>query len=332
MSMDKKLLVISLTVALVLTACAPAMSAESPAMPVMEQSESFGGGFDDEASFDRGFVESEKAANVADGISSGVSSAAVQRMVIKNADLSIVVDDPIQKMESIAAMADEMGGFVVNSNVWQNTLHNGAKVPHASITIRVLSERLDEVLDRIKDGVGEITSENVSGQDVTSDYTDLASRLRNLEAAETQLQEIMDEARATEDVLQVYNNLVNVREQIEVIKGQMEYYEEATKLSRISVDITGDAEAQPLQIGGWEPVGVAKEAIEAMINALQWLGDVAIWFVLCVLPIGILIGIPLFFVGRYVRRLRKRYKAEKVTEKQAAENSVEDSIKNESKS
>jgi hypothetical protein len=208
-----------------------------------------------------------------------------------------------------------MGGFVVSSNVWQNTLSNGAKVPHASITIRVPSERLDEALGLIKAGVGEITSENVSGQDVTSDYTDLQSRLRNLEAAETQLQAIMDEASKTEDVLQVYNNLVNVREQIEVIKGQMQYYEQAAALSMISVDITGDEEAQPLQIGGWQPAGVAKDAIETMINTLQSLGNIAIWFVLCVLPIGILVGVPLFFAGRYVRRLRKRQKAEVIAAK-----------------
>jgi hypothetical protein len=182
---------------------------------------------------------------------------------------------------------------------------------------------LDEALDKIKAGVGEILSENVSGQDVTREYTDLQSRLRNLEAAETQLQEIMDEASKTEDVLQVYNDLVNVREQIEVIKGQMQYFEQAAALSMISVDITGDEEAQPLQIGGWQPVGVAKDAIEAMVNTLQWLGDVAIWFVLCVLPIGIIVGIPLYFAGRYGLRLRKQRRAEKAEIEQETKETTE---------
>ena len=236
-------------------------------------------------------------------------------MVIKNADLSIVVTEPLEKMDAIAAMAEEMGGFVVGSNVWQTTLSNGSKVPHASVTIRVPAERFDEALDTIKVDVGEVTAENVSGQDVTREYTDLRSRLGNLEAAEKKLQEIMDEASDTEDVLQVYNNLVEVREQIEVIKGQMQYYEQAAALSMISVDISGDEEAQPLQIGGWKPGGVAKDAIETMVDTLQWLGDAAIWVVLCVLPIGIVVGIPLFFVIRAARRMRQRRKAEKAAEK-----------------
>jgi hypothetical protein len=203
-------------------------------------------------------------------------------------------------------------------------LNNGAKVPHANITIRVPAENLDEALETIKAGVGEIISENVSGQDVTREYTDLNSRLTNLVAAEEQLQLIMDEARRTEDVLQVYNDLVNVREQIEVIRGQMKYYEEAARLSRISVDITGDEESQPIQIGGWKPGGVAKDAIETMVDALQWLGDAAIWVTLCVLPIGLLIGVPAFFIGRYLIGLRRRYKEQKALENQTQQETVED--------
>jgi hypothetical protein len=317
-----------LVVALLLAGCGSgAQYAAAPEEPMMEMAaDSYGGGFDEGNSVGRAFAEAEES-TAFNG--AGVSAAPVERMVIKNADLSVVVLDPVEKMDAIAAMAEEMGGFVVNSNVWQNTLSNGAKVPHASISIRVPAERLEEALERIKTGVGEILSENVSGQDVTSEYTDLSSRLRNLEAAEAQLQEIMDEATKTEDVLQVYNNLVNVREQIEVIKGQMQYYEQAAAMSMISVDISGDEEAQPLQIGGWQPGGVAKDAIETMVDTLQWLGNVAIWVGLCVLPIGIIVGIPLFFAGRAGLRFRRRRKVAKVADEPASfendpENSTED--------
>jgi hypothetical protein len=320
--MAKKSILTFLISGLFLTACGAAMSSEPEVIvmeaPAMEMADDFGGGFEEEAAFD------ESTWAKAQNTGTAASGEAIQRMVIKNADLSIVVDDPLQKMDSIVALAAEMGGFVVDSNVWQTTLSSGAKVPHASITIRVLAENLEVSLERIKEGVSEISSESVSGQDVTSEYTDLKSRLKNLEAAEAQLQEIMDEATDTEDVLQVYNNLVDVRGQIEVIKGQMEYYEDSARLSRISVDITGDEEAQPLQIGGWKPAGVAKEAIETMINTLQWLGDAAIWVVLCVVPIGVVVGIPGYFIVRYLRGLRKRYKETKAAEKEVSANDVEE--------
>jgi phosphoribosyl-ATP pyrophosphohydrolase len=244
-------------------------------------------------------------ANLAD---STAGTETIERMVIKNADLSIVVDDPEKSMDAIAEMAEEMGGFVVTSNLYQTTLSGGLKVPHASITIRVPAESLDEALAKIKEDAGEILSENVSGQDVTREYTDLQSRLRNLESAEAQLMEIMDEAKGTEEVLEVYNNLVSVREQIEVIKGQMQYYEQAAALSMISVELTADEAIQPLQIGGWQPVGTAKDAIETLIKTLQLVADAAIWVVLCVLPIGIVVGIPLWLAIRAGLRIRKRRK------------------------
>ena len=234
----------------------------------------------------------------------------VDRMVVKNADLSIVAEDPAKSMAEIGNMAESMGGFVVESSIYQQTLSSGMQVPYANISIRVPAEKLDEALAQIKAGAVEVESANVSGQDVTSQYTDLASRLKNLEAAEAQLQAIMDEAKRTEDVLDVFNELVAVREQIEVIKGQMKYYEEAAALSRISVSITADEAVQPIQVGGWQPSGVAKDAVEALIKTLQFIASAGIWLVICVLPIGLLIGLPLYFVIRAVIRARKRRKTE----------------------
>jgi hypothetical protein len=242
-------------------------------------------------------------------VANTTTQTSIERMVIKNADIAIITADPAQSMADISKMAENMGGFVVESNLYQQTLSSGLQVPYASITIRVPAEKLDQALSQIKDGAIEVENENISGQDVTSQYTDLQSQLRNLEAAEAQLQEIMEEATKTEDVLNIFNQLVSVREQIEVIKGQMQYYEQATALSKISVSITADEAVQPIQVGGWQPSGVAKDAIEALIEALQFIATAAIWIALCVLPIGLLIGLPLFFVVRSVIRIRRRRKS-----------------------
>ena len=242
-------------------------------------------------------------------IADTTAQTSIKRMVIKNADIAIVTVDPAQSLMDIGTMAENMGGYVVESNLYQQTLSSGSQVPYANITVRVPAEKLDQALSQIKDGAIEVESENVSGQDVTSQYTDLQSQLRNLEAAEAQLQEIMEEAAKTEDVLNIFNQLVNVREQIEVIKGQMQYYEQAAALSKISVSITADEAIQPIQVGGWQPSGVAKDAIEALIEALQFIATAAIWTALCVLPIGLLIGLPLFFVVRSVIRIRRRRKS-----------------------
>lgn len=300
---------------LILSACASAKSTPGFA-PSPEVSEGFGGR-DSSLNFEMEEMAAPEEPMADEGSASGaVGEASVERMVIKDAYLEVVVEDPAASMDAIGNMAEEMGGFVVRSNLYKRTTYSGEEVPHASITVRVPAEQLDEALEMIKEGAGEVLNENVSGEDVTQSYTDLQSRLRNLQAAEEQLMEIMDDAYQTEDVLAVYNELVRVREQIEVIRGQMQYFEQAASLSSINVDLTAEEEIEPLTVGGWQPVGTARDAVQKLINTLQFLVDTLIWALICVVPIGLLIGLPLFFIVRAVMRRRRRAKGETKIETQ----------------
>ncbi|MDP2975065.1 MAG: DUF4349 domain-containing protein [Anaerolineales bacterium] len=119
------------------------------------------------------------------------SGAALQdRLVIQNADLSIVVADPQAKMTAIAEMAKQMGGFVVSSNLYQTYIQSGGTAPEGAITIRVPADKLDAALSQIKANAVEVRNENRSGQDVTDQYVDLQSRLKAKQAAEQKLLQI----------------------------------------------------------------------------------------------------------------------------------------------
>lgn len=237
--------------------------------------------------------------------------SAEERIVIKNADLTIVVADPAQAMDTIGKMAEEMGGFIVSSQLYKTRTEEGVEVPEAAITVRVPAEKLNEAMARIKglvsDATADILSENVTGQDVTKEYTDLRSQLTNLEHAQKRLISIMEEATKTEDVLAVYRELKAVEEQMEIIKGQIKYYEEASAMSAIAVTIRSKEAVKPLTIGGWQPVGVARDALQALINTLKVIANVAIWAVIFCLPLTILLGVPGFFIVRgFIRWQRKR--------------------------
>jgi hypothetical protein len=242
------------------------------------------------------------------------TTASTDRLVIKNGTLSMAVDDPLISRDNIAHMAEAMGGFVVSADMYQQTLSNGTQVPQVSMTIRIPAERLDEALKTIKAETDQpIINENLSSQDVTAEYTDLNSRLVNLQAAEQQLQQIMDDANRTEDVLAVYSQLVSVREQIELIKGQMKYYEQSAALSSISIQLIANAAMQPLSIAGWQPGGVAKQALQSLIKALQSLTNFVIRLVILYLPVLILVFGPIILIvwgiTSLVKRRRKAKKA-----------------------
>ncbi|MEK7807629.1 MAG: DUF4349 domain-containing protein [Chloroflexota bacterium] len=225
-----------------------------------------------------------------------------ERLVIKNATLSIVVDDATATVNNITKMAEEMGGFVVSLNTSQTLASSNKKVQSAKMVVRVPAEKLNDALAQIKKTSVEVVSENISGQDVTSEYTDLKSQLTNLERAEKQMQTFLDQTKNTDETLKVYNQLVSTRQQIETVKGRMKYYEQSAALSAITLTITPNALNTPIQVAGWRPEGTVKESIETLIKILQNLADFLIRFGIVCMPFLIVLGVPTFFFGRWAWR------------------------------
>jgi hypothetical protein len=299
----KRFLALALLTTLLLSACgaaamnspdlAPAPSAGG--MPA--QGESFAASVD---------VSGDRVSRNLGETQAGTES---ERLVIRNANLTLVVEDPSQRARDIAMLAEEMGGFVVTSNVYQSTFGQGVLATQASITVRIPADSLDQALERIKSGAVEVRSENISGQDVTQEYTDLQSQLRNLEAAEVELREIMASLTKAEDVLRVFDDLRQVRQEIEVIKGRIQYFEQSARLSAVSVELLPDVVSQPLKIGRWQPEGTAKAALEALINVLRFLADAAIVIVILIAPVLFLVAIPIWLVRRLIIRRRARRSA-----------------------
>jgi hypothetical protein len=235
--------------------------------------------------------------------------AATERMVIRNANLVMVVTDPGAASDQIAALAGSLGGFTVSSYTYQaSTDAAGNKIMQANITVRVPAESLDSFINQLQGLAVEVRSKNISGQDVTADYADLEARLRNLEAAEAQLVSIMNDANRTEDVLAVFNQLTYIREQIEQIKGQMKYYAESAALSAVTVELQADVLSQPIVVGGWKIEGVARDALEALVRAMQGLVTAGVWLIVYALPLLLVILLPLYLIARFISRRGRKAK------------------------
>ena len=245
------------------------------------------------------------------------------RIVIKNADLAIVVSDVNGHMKDIQNMAQQMGGFVVSSNLYKSYTNNNVQVPEAQIVVRVPAEKLDDALTQIKKDTVDVQNETISGQDVTSEYVDLQSRLKNLQDAESQLNGILKSATDTTDVVTIFNQLVSYREQIEVIKGQIKYYDESAALSSITVRIIAEETTQPIVIGKWEPKGIALQAVQDLINFLKNFTEFAIRFVIYILPSWLIVGIPLYLIFLGGRAIFRKMRSKKVEQEKPQETSEE---------
>lgn len=260
------------------------------------------------------FTSSDTANTVVDT----QSSLPQERLIIRTADLSIVVMDTDEAIAAITRMAEENEGWVVSSNVYQYS--ETAKT--GDITIRVPSAGFVSATEAIKGLATEVRQESVSGQDVTEEFVDLTARLGNLEATAVRVRGFLEDADTVEEALAVNQELSRLEAEIEVIKGRMKFLSESASFSTISVHLTPDELNQPIEIGGWEPQGIAKDALESLISAAQFLVSVLIWLVIFFLPLGVVVVLPLWFVGRWIRRRRRAKKSQPaaVANESSAEN------------
>ncbi len=231
-----------------------------------------------------------------------------ERMIIWTGDVSLIVKDAEESLEEVEAIAKDLGGYVVNSSSWYQD-----EQLRARLTIRVPAGEFDAAMARLKELAIRVENRNISTQDVTEEYTDLDARLRNLEATETELLELLTEVRErtskAEDVLAVHREVSNIRGQIEQVKGRMQYLEKMTAMATINVELIPDVLAKPIVVAGWQPTGTAANALRALVRTLQRIVDAALWLIIYVLPTLVVIAVPFVILWAIWRRWRRKRKA-----------------------
>lgn len=219
------------------------------------------------------------------------------RMIIKTGTLSLVVENVRAGIAQISAYAEKNGGFVVNSNVDKE----GVEL-FGQITVRIPAKIFDQGVADVK-AMGQVESEQINGQDVTEEYVDLDSQLKNLRAAETQFLAIMRQAVKIEDILAVQNELTNVRGRIESIQGRMKYLQQSADLSTLTVYLSTDPNVLPAvdSQDQWKPWGEVKAAARSLLEIGKGLANLVIWL-LVYIPLWIVIGLVVWGVVRLIRR------------------------------
>ena len=240
-------------------------------------------------------------------LGAGVQDVVSERMIVRTANLSLIVEHTEQTLEAVEDLATELEGYISDLRTWRED-----EQVAATITLRVPAQSFEEARDRIKALATEVESENVSGQDVTEEYVDLEARLHNLEVAETELLELLASTQETrhdaEDILAIYREVTNIRQQIEQIQGRMHYLENVTSLATLTVNITPEEIEEPVVEPGWVPLRTARDALRTLVNALELLVDLLIWVVIFILPIVALLASPLILIwlGWFLWRRRRR--------------------------
>ncbi len=223
---------------------------------------------------------------------------AEERMIIRNGDMSLVVEDVTRARDEITQLAVRLGGWVVSSRI-----SGEEEELRGWISIRVPDETFDQAFAELRGLAVRVTSESTSTQDITEEYIDLQSRLKNAEATESQYLALLEKAEAVEDILRIYEVLSWQRYEIEQIKGRIQYLERISAMSLISIELRPAVTVAPLVRPGWSAREVLKSAVRGLVIFGQGLGTMAIGAAIFSPIWGTILGIL------YWRRRRKRKKA-----------------------
>jgi hypothetical protein len=220
------------------------------------------------------------------------------RMIIRTATITIIVKDAEQALRSIATMAEARGGYVGETKQWREN-----EQIRATVTIRVPASALSVALTDIRKQAIRVQSESLSGQDISEEFADLNAQLVNAQAAEKELRELLTTVRQRSqkaaDILEVYNELTKVRGEVERLRGRINFLSQNVALSTINIELVPDVLAKPVVEPGWQPVAIFRDAVRALVGTFKWLAGALIWFVVYLLPIGLLF-VLVFLVFRRV--------------------------------
>ena len=226
------------------------------------------------------------------------------RKVIQTANLRITVKDSAKVLDFVQSLAAQMGGYIVTSTSWREN-----EQLRAQVTLRVPADQLPSALKQIRAQAVKVDNESVTGEDVTQEYTDTESRLRNLKATETELLELLAVVREktgkAEDIMAIYRELTQIRDQIETLQGRKQYLDTMTAMATITVDIWPEP-LQPIVQPGWKPLQTLREAFRTLTQTGQSLVDALIWLVIYVAPILAIIAAPIILIVWAIRRSRKK--------------------------
>jgi hypothetical protein len=217
--------------------------------------------------------------------------------VIETAQLSLETkkggfDDAFQRANEVAG---RYHGYVETSSA------AGVKSKSGDLTIRVPSQFFQAAIRDLR-GLGRVTGQSISGQDVMSQYVDLQSRLRNWQAQEAVLLKLMGRATTIGDTLRIQNELSQVQLRIEELKGQLRVLDNQTSFATIAVSMREIGHVPPPAHARSSGLGQAwRDARNGFIGVLSAV----------VVGLGYLIPIalPLGLIWLGVRRLWPRVPA-----------------------
>ena len=221
------------------------------------------------------------------------------RKVIYNASSSIDVKDMKAAYNSIINKMGTFGGYISSSNINED---------YSEVTVRIPADKFNDFLTFLNT-LGEKRNISTSTDDITEQYTDSQSRIKNLKAQEDQLLLIMKKANTIDDILKVQSELSKVRGDIETLQGQINMWDKLLAMSTVSIKLNkiqdiGGKPVTPTHVT-WAEIGRGiSNGFNATLNFIVRLLSGILIVLISSIPVLPFIALAAWLIIRYMKKNR----------------------------
>ncbi len=207
--------------------------------------------------------------------------------IITTADMTIRVKPGAltQVFSAVAGLATGVGGYVSDSST-----SLGGTNPSAREVLRVPAGQFHDVMARL-DNFGVVTSENISGQDVTTEVADNGAQLTTLGDEAQAARTLLARATSIGDILAIQDQVFALQSQIQQLSAQQAALSGEVSYATVSVELAMAPVPAPRAAHQGTPartwhlaVSNSAAVFRGIVLTLGWLAPL--------LVLGALIGVP----------------------------------------
>lgn len=155
----------------------------------------------------------------------------VERKLITDGSISFEVENLRETRRRIGQLAETYEAYIASDQEY-----NAGDRISINMEIRVPAQNFDALLGGLEEEIRRLDNRQINVRDVTEEFVDIQARLRSKKELEARYAELLEQARAVSDMLEIERQMEQLRSQIESIEGRLRYLQDQVALSTLRLN------------------------------------------------------------------------------------------------
>ena len=177
-------------------------------------------------------VDTADMQHLSDGTETANTAAMLERQLIKEGSINFETHDIAETRQHIESLVQKYGAYISqederasSSRIYQN------------MTVRIPKAHFDVFVTELSGGVKKIDEKSITVQDVTEEFIDSTARLAVKKETEQGYLRLLNQAKTIKDILDIQNELQDIRSDIESIEGRLRYLKNSVNFSTLHISM-----------------------------------------------------------------------------------------------